>query len=88
MSTRDSHAYHGPADLALLFNHDELTRTEHYPALRVLLDQTMPGLYALGGVPEALGCVRVRVELPDGRVLAGAVVSSGLGRLVFRDEPA
>jgi hypothetical protein len=82
-----SETYHGPADVALLFIAGEQARTEYLSGQRVLLEPRMPGLYALTGLPLTLdGCARAQVELPDGRVLAGAVTSTGPGRLLFRLE--
>lgn len=89
MSTRNAHAYQGPADLWLTFGAGDQRRDEHYPGAWIHLEQTMPDLFQVGGLANELpGLERVRLVLPDGRAHGGPVTWARNGVAIFQDDAA
>lgn len=85
MSTREANIYRGPADITFSLREEGRARIKQYENYPVLLEQTMPGLYGLKAALEDLvSYERVQIELPEGKLLAGPIISVGPGRLVFR----
>ncbi|UEB98644.1 hypothetical protein LIS66_27110 (plasmid) [Pseudomonas sp. HN2] len=75
-------SYVGPAVLRFI----GADAIEREAAVNVTLGETMPGLFELSfpyDLAESLGASRVRVALPDGEVLGGAVGYLAASSLTF-----
>ncbi|WP_449101773.1 hypothetical protein [Pseudomonas veronii] len=91
-------SYHGPVDLMLRYGEvPGLTRIAERPGVDVELQVNLPGLgqevkVSVGSglsLDLAKGPTSARLQLPDGKVIAGRVVSqlvSGIGFMLIEDQ--